>query len=92
MLIATAIAIRVVVVGLCIKYYNKTEVQDNKGSVEMNVKVENFNQNSPNVKQITNSASDSSKTSDVIKGDQGKKKTENASKEQEKKQGESRNQ
>lgn len=92
MLIATAIAIRVVVVGLCIKYYNKTEVQDNKGSVEMNVKVENFNQNSPNVKQITNSSSDSSKTSDVIKGDQGKKKTENASKEQEKKQGESRNQ
>ncbi len=92
MLIATAIAIRVVVVGLCIKYYNKTEVQDNKGSLEMNVKVENFNQTSPNVKQITNSASDSSKTSDVIKGDQEKKKTENASKEQEKKQGESRNQ
>lgn len=89
MLIATAIAIRVVVVGLCIKYYNKTEVQDNKGSVEMNVKVENFNQTSPNVKQITNSASDSSKTSDVIKGDQGKKKTENASKEQQKKQGKS---
>lgn len=84
MLIATAIAIRVVVVGLCIKYYNKTEAQDSKGGLEMNVKVENFNQASPNVKQITNSSSDSSKTSDVIKGDQGKKKTENASKEQQK--------
>lgn len=92
MLIATAIAIRVVIVGLCIKFNSKTEVQDNKGSLEMNVKVENFKQASPNVKQITNSSSDSSKTSDVIKGDQGKKKTENASKEQEKKQGESRNQ
>lgn len=92
MLIATAIAIRVVVVGLCIKYYNKTEAQDSKGGLEMNVKVENFNQTSPNVKQITNSSSDSNKTSDVIKGDQGKKKTENAWKEQEKKQGESRNQ
>ncbi len=89
MLIATAIAIRVVVVGLCIKYYNKTEAQDSKGGLEMNVKVENFNQTSPNVKQITNSSSDSSKTSDVIKGDQGKKKTENASKEQQKKQGKS---
>lgn len=89
MLIATAIAIRVVVVGLCIKYYNKTEAQDSKGGLEMNVKVENFNQASPNVKQITNSSSDSSKTSDVIKGDQGKKKTENASKEQQKKQGKS---
>lgn len=89
MLIATAIAIRVVVVGLCIKYYNKTEAQDSKGSLEMNVKVENFKQASPNVKQITNSSSDSSKTSDVIKGDQGKKKTENASKEQQKKQGKS---
>ena len=55
----------------------------------MNVKVENFNQTSPNVKQITNSSSDSNKTSDVIKGDQGKKKTENASKEQQKKQGKS---
>ena len=75
--------------GLCIKYYNKTEVQDSKGSIEMNVKVENFKQASPNVKQITNSSSDSSKTSDVIKGDQGKKKTENASKEQQKKQGKS---
>ena len=84
MLIATAIAIRVVVVGLCIKYYNKTEAQDSKGGLEMNVKVENFNQTSPNVKQITNSSSDSSKTSDVIKGDQEKKKTENASKEQQK--------
>lgn len=89
MLIATAIAIRVVVVGLCIKYYNKTEAQDSKGGLEMNVKVENFNHTSPNVKQITNSSSDSSKTSDVIKGDQGKKKTENASKEQQKKQGKS---
>lgn len=89
MLIATAIAIRVVVVGLCIKYYNKTEAQDSKGGLEMNVKVENFNQTSPNVKQITNSSSDSSKTSDVIKGDLGKKKTENASKEQQKKQGKS---
>ncbi|MBF0952804.1 MAG: hypothetical protein HXK18_04615, partial [Alloprevotella tannerae] len=89
MLIATAIAIRVVVVGLCIKYYNKTEAQDSKGGLEMNVKVENFNQTSPNVKQITNSSSDSNKTSDVIKGDQGKKKTENASKEQQKKQGKS---
>lgn len=89
MLIATAIAIRVVVVGLCIKYYNKTKAQDSKGSLEMNVKVENFKQASPNVKQITNSSSDSSKTSDVIKGDQGKKKTENASKEQQKKQGKS---
>ena len=89
MLVATAIAIRVVVVGLCIKYYNKTEAQDSKGGLEMNVKVENFNQTSPNVKQITNSSSDSNKTSDVIKGDQGKKKTENASKEQQKKQGKS---
>lgn len=91
MLIATAIAIRVVVVGLCIKYYNKTEAQDSKGGLEMNVKVENFNQTSPNVKQTVNpsSSSDSSKTSDVIKGDQGKKKTENASKEQQKKQGKS---
>lgn len=89
MLIATAIAIRVVVVGLCIKYYNKTEAQDSKGGLEMNVKVENFNHTSPNVKQITNSSSDSNKTSDVIKGDQGKKKTENASKEQQKKQGKS---
>ena len=33
MLIATAIAIRVVVVGLCIKYYNKTEAQDSKGGL-----------------------------------------------------------
>ena len=89
MLVATAIAIRVVVVGLCIKFNSKTEVQDNKGSLEMNVKVENFKQASPNVKQITNSSSDSNKTSDVIKGDQGKKKTENASKEQQKKQGKS---
>lgn len=85
-------AVILIAVGLYIKYYNKTEAQDSKGSLEMNVKVENFNQTSPNVKQITNSASDSSKTSDVIKGDQEKKKTENASKEQEKKQGESRNQ
>lgn len=77
--------------GLCIKYYNKTEVQDSKGSLEMNVKVENFKQASPNEKQTVNpsSSSDSSKTSDVIKGDQGKKKTENASKEQQKKQGKS---
>lgn len=91
MLIATAIAIRVVVVGLCIKYYNKTEAQDSKGGLEMNVKVENFKQASPNEKQTVNpaSSSDSSKTSDVIKGDQGKKKTENASKEQQKKQGKS---
>ena len=75
--------------GLRNKDNNKTEVQDSKGSLEMNVKVENFKQASPNVKQITNSSSDSSKTSDVIKGDQGKKKTENASKEQQKKQGKS---
>ena len=82
-------AVILIVVGLYIKYYNKTEVQDSKGSLEMNVKVENFKQASPNVKQITNSSSDSNKTSDVIKGDQGKKKIENASKEQQKKQGKS---
>lgn len=77
--------------GLRNKDYNKTEVQDSKGSLEMNVKVENFKQASPNEKQTVNpsSSSDSSKTSDVIKGDQGKKKTENASKEQQKKQGKS---
>lgn len=77
--------------GLRNKDNNKTEVQDSKGSLEMNVKVENFKQASPNEKQTVNpaSSSDSSKTSDVIKGDQGKKKTENASKEQQKKQGKS---
>lgn len=90
--VSMGFAVILIAVGLCIKYYNKTEVQDSKGSLEMNVKVENFKQASTNVKQITNSSSDSNKTSDVIKGDQGKKKTENAWKEQEKKQGESRNQ
>lgn len=87
--VSMGFAVILIAVGLCIKYYNKTEVQDSKGSLEMNVKVENFKQASTNVKQITNSSSDSNKTSDVIKGDQGKKKTENASKEQQKKQGKS---
>ena len=89
--VSMGIAVILIAVGLCIKYYNKTEVQDSKGSLEMNVKVENFKQASPNEKQTVNpaSSSDSSKTSDVIKGDQGKKKTENASKEQQKKQGKS---
>lgn len=86
--VSMGIAVILIFHGLHNKDNNKTEVQDNKGSLEMNVKVENFKQASPNVKQITNSSSDSSKTSDVIKGDQGKKKTENALKEQ-KKQGKS---
>lgn len=89
--VSMGIAVILIAVGLCIKYYNKTEVQDSKGSLEMNVKVENFKQASPNEKQTVNpsSSSDSNKTSDVIKVDQGKKKTENASKEQQKKQGKS---
>ena len=87
--VSMGIAVILIFHGLHKKDNNKTEVQDSKGSLEMNVKVENFKQASPNVKQITNSSSDSSKTSDVIKGDQGKKKTENASKEQQKKQGKS---
>ena len=87
--ISMGIAVILIYHGLRNKDNNKTKAQDSKGSLEMNVKVENFKQASPNVKQITNSSSDSSKTSDVIKGDQGKKKTENASKEQQKKQGKS---
>ena len=89
--VSMGIAVILIAVGLRNKDNNKTEVQDSKGSLEMNVKVENFKQASPNEKQTVNpsSSSDSNKTSDVIKGDQGKKKTENASKEQQKKQGKS---
>lgn len=89
LIVTIGFAVILIIVGLCRKFDSKAEAQDSKGGLEMNVKVENFNQTSPNVKQITNSSSDSSKTSDVIKGDQGKKKTENASKEQQKKQGKS---
>ena len=89
--VSMGFAVILICYGLRNKDNNKTEVQDSKGSLEMNVKVENFKQASPNEKQTVNpsSSSDSSKTSDVIKGDQGKKKTENASKEQQKKQGKS---
>ena len=84
--VSMGFAVILICYGLRNKDNNKTEVQDSKGSLEMNVKVENFKQASPNEKQTVNpaSSSDSSKTSDVIKGDQGKKKTENASKEQQK--------